>query len=286
MLTMEQVKAKSAKRLDGLQPVVRAATVALIERCYARGVNIVITQGLRTFAEQNALYEQGRSKPGAKVTNAKGGYSYHNFGLAIDFAVLLPDGSSVTWDMKRDGDGDKVADWSEAVQEAKALGFGWGGDWSSFKDYPHFDMTFGLSTADLRAGQQPTADQVQAAYAVINKFQEEAGELSQADKQELAALRSEVKELTAVVAGLTKSKDVLKEKTLEQAGEIKELKTAVLELTDTTPPAWSLEAIQALHDTPSVINGKPVIDTPDKATKTEARIFTVLHRLGLTARQR
>ncbi|MEC0168862.1 hypothetical protein [Paenibacillus graminis] len=47
MLTLEQVKAKSAKRLDGLHPVVAAATVALIERCYARGVNIVITQGLR-----------------------------------------------------------------------------------------------------------------------------------------------------------------------------------------------------------------------------------------------
>ncbi|MHA6529142.1 M15 family metallopeptidase [Paenibacillus sp. BAC0078] len=276
-LTLEQVKAKSAKHLDGLQPVVRVATVALIERCYARGVNIVITQGLRTIAEQDALYAQGRTKPGAKVTNAKGGYSYHNFGLAIDFALLLPDGSSVSWDMKRDGDGDNVADWIEVVQEAKALGFGWGGDWSSFKDYPHLDMTFGLGTADLRAGEQPTAVQVQAAYAVINKFQEEADELSVEDKKRIEYLE-------AAVEALTNSRDTLKDQALQQAVEIKELKTAVLELTDTTPPAWSLEAIQALHDTPSVINGTPVIDTPDKATKTEARIFTVLHRLGLTAR--
>ncbi|CQR51493.1 M15 family metallopeptidase [Paenibacillus riograndensis] len=277
MLTLEQVKAKSAKRLDGLQPVVKAAATALIERCYAREVNIVITQGLRTIAEQDALYAQGRTKPGQIVTNAKGGTSYHNYGLAIDFALLLPNGSSVSWDTTRDGDGDKVADWSEVVQEAKALGFEWGGDWTNFKDLPHFQMVFGLSTAQLRAGKEPTAAQIKAAYAVIDKLQGEAAE----DMSKIAELEAQVKELAQAVEGLTKSKDVLKEQALQQAGEIKELGTAILELTDTTPPKWSLEAIQALHDTPSVINGQPVIDTPDKATKTEARIFTVLYRLGL-----
>lgn len=172
MLTLEQVKAKSAARLTGLHPVLVAATVALIERCYARGVNIVITQGLRTIAEQDALYAQGRTKPGNIVTNAKGGHSYHNFGLAVDFALLLPNGSSVSWDTARDGDGDKVADWQEVVQEAKALGFEWGGDFRSIKDAPHFQMTFGLSTSALRQGYQPTAAQVKAAFAVIDKFKE------------------------------------------------------------------------------------------------------------------
>ncbi|WP_256701913.1 M15 family metallopeptidase [Paenibacillus sp. P3E] len=296
---MEQVKAKSAKRLDGLQPVVKAAATALIERCYARVVNIVITQGLRTIPEQNDLFAQGRTqdelnkaglshvkaKPSMqKVTNARGGYSNHNFGWAIDFALLLPDERTVSWDTLRDGDKDSLPDWSEVVEEAKALGFEWGGEWRTFTDLPHLQMVFGLTTTQLRIGRVPTAVQVQATYAVINKVQEEADELSQAEKQELAALQSEVKNLTAVVEGLTKSKDVLKDQALEQATEIKELKTAVMELTDTTPPAWSLEAIQALHDTPSVLNGQPVIDTPDKATKSEARLFTVLHRLGLTAR--
>lgn len=73
MLILEQVKLKSHKRLIGLHPVVVAATLALIERSYARGVNIVITQGLRTIEEQDALYAQGRTKPGPIVTNAKGG---------------------------------------------------------------------------------------------------------------------------------------------------------------------------------------------------------------------
>jgi peptidoglycan L-alanyl-D-glutamate endopeptidase CwlK len=160
MLTLNQVKSKSAARIAGLHPVLRAAANELIERSYAKGIPILITQGTRTIAEQNALYAQGRSKPGPIVTNARGGASYHNYGLAIDFALLLPSGDAVSWDMKRDGDKDRTADWNEVVNEAKKLGFRWGGDWKTFKDYPHLQMTFGLTIKDLRAGKRPTAQQV------------------------------------------------------------------------------------------------------------------------------
>ncbi|MHA6530170.1 M15 family metallopeptidase [Paenibacillus sp. BAC0078] len=275
-LTLEQVKAKSTSKLSGLISADRAAAEALIEFAYAHGVPIVITQGLRTISEQDGLYAQGRTKPGQIVTNARGGYSYHNFGVAIDFALLLPDGG-VSWDTKRDGDGDGIADWDEVVADAKRLGWEWGGDWTSFKDLPHLQMDYGLSTADFRAGKRPTQAQLDAVIKKIQTLKGEADEMSAEDKKR-------IEDLEAAVEALTNSRDTLKDQALQQAVEIKELKTAVLELTDTTPPAWSLEAIQALHDTPSVINGKPVIDTPDKATKTEARIFTVLHRLGLTAR--
>ncbi|MEK4060969.1 MULTISPECIES: M15 family metallopeptidase [Paenibacillus] len=177
MLILEQVKLKSHKRLIGLHPVVVAATLALIERSYARGVNIVITQGLRTIEEQDALYAQGRTKPGPIVTNAKGGTSYHNFGLAVDFALLLPDEKQVSWDLKRDGDADGMGDWTEVVQEAKALGFEWGGDFISIKDAPHFQMAFGLTTSQLRAGKEPTASQVAAAYIKIGKCTKEDSEV-------------------------------------------------------------------------------------------------------------
>ncbi|MEK3718882.1 M15 family metallopeptidase [Paenibacillus sp. FSL R7-0333] len=279
MLTLDQVKLKSMPRMSGLHPVLVAGTVALIERCYARGVPILITQGLRTIKEQDALYAQGRTKPGNIVTNARGGYSNHNFGLAIDFALLLPDGSSVSWDMKRDGDKDGIADWLEVAQEAKALGFEWGGDWTSFKDYPHLQMVFGLSTAQLRAGKEPTAAQIKAAYAVIDKLQGEADELSAEDKKRIEALEAAVK-------ALTNSKDVLKDQALQQASEIKELSALLLELTNTNPPAWAKDALKAFANTPSVLNGKPVIDTPDKATYTEARLITILHRLGLAGIQK
>ncbi|MGG4145774.1 M15 family metallopeptidase [Paenibacillus algorifonticola] len=169
MLTLTQVKNKSAARLTGLLPVVAAAAERLTERTYKRGVPIVITQGLRTIAEQDKLYAQGRTTAGSIVTNAKGGYSYHNFGVAIDFALLSADGKEVYWDTKRDGNANKVADWAEVVDEAKRLGFAWGGDWTSFKDYPHFEMTFGLTTAQLRAGIRPTAAQIAAAMAHITK---------------------------------------------------------------------------------------------------------------------
>lgn len=186
-LTLDQVKAKSFARISGLHPVVKAATVALIERCYARGVNILITQGLRTIAEQNNLFAQGRTQAElntvglsnvkaqpnkAMVTNAKGGTSYHNYGLAIDFALLLSDGKQVSWDLKRDGDGDKVADWTEVVQEAKALGFEWGGDFVSIKDAPHFQMTFSLTTTQLRAGSKPTETEMAKVLANIERYKE------------------------------------------------------------------------------------------------------------------
>ncbi|AIQ70404.1 M15 family metallopeptidase [Paenibacillus graminis] len=173
MLTLDQVNSKSAARLGGLHPALLAAANVLIQRCYVRGIPIVITQGLRTIAEQNALYALGRTKKGAIVTNARGGSSFHNYGLAIDFALLLPDGRNISWDMSRDGDGDKLADWQEVVQEAKKLGLEWGGDWTSFKDYSHFQMAFGLTIQELKAGRRPAADQVKKALKRINGGEDE-----------------------------------------------------------------------------------------------------------------
>ncbi len=76
----------------------------------------------------------------------------------------------MSWDMKRDGDKDQIADWLEVVQQAKLLGFEWGGDWTSFKDYPHFQMSFGLSLAGLRSGAKPSEE----AYKLVNKKEEQA----------------------------------------------------------------------------------------------------------------
>ncbi|WP_082672892.1 M15 family metallopeptidase [Paenibacillus senegalimassiliensis] len=191
-LTLDYVKAKSVSRLSGLHPVVRQATERLIERSFAAGVPILITQGLRTIAEQDALYAQGRTKPGNIVTNARGGYSNHNFGVAIDFALLLPDGKSVSWDTLRDGDKDSLPDWSEVVDIAKSLGFEWGGDWRSFKDMPHFEMCFGLTTAQYRAGRQPSEITLAKALAVINREDELAM------KDELNKLTKRVTELETV----------------------------------------------------------------------------------------
>lgn len=102
----------------------------------------------------------------------------------------------------------------------------------------------------------------------------------------IAELESQVKELAANVGGGIKSKDVLKNKAIQQAEEIKKLSTLLLELTLTTPPAWSVDALKGFANTPSVFNGKPVIDTPDKATYSEAWLITILYRLGLAGIQK
>ena len=129
-------------RISKLHPSVRDEVTKIIEEINTKFLTgrakVRIAQGLRTFAEQDALYAQGRTKPGKKVTNAKGGQSVHNFGFAVDI-VLIIDGKEASWDTKKDWDGDKVADWDECVKVFAKYGWSWGGSWTSFKDMPHFD---------------------------------------------------------------------------------------------------------------------------------------------------
>jgi len=110
----------------------------------------------RSVEEQNALYEQGRTSlhdsHGAKlsiVTNAKGGQSYHNYGLALDI-VLVVNGNEV-WDTITDYEGDGTPTWTKIVNIFKTQnqGWEWGGDWTSFKDLPHFQKRFGHKWEDL-----------------------------------------------------------------------------------------------------------------------------------------
>jgi peptidoglycan L-alanyl-D-glutamate endopeptidase CwlK len=147
----------SEQRAKLLHPKVRDEVKQLIENAEAglpANMAVRIVQGLRTIDEQNALYAQGRTKPGNIVTNAKGGSSFHNYGLAIDFAILTDkDGNGsfedLSWDIKRDNDKDGTADWLEVVKVFEAAGWSWGGKWSSIKDYPHLEKTFGLTWRQL-----------------------------------------------------------------------------------------------------------------------------------------
>lgn len=177
-LTLAQVQAKSQKKINDLKEPLKTAASLLVQKSYERGIMILITEGLRTIEYQNGLYAQGRTteqlrangvfgvagKPGMqKVTNARGGYSNHNFGFAFDFALLLPNGKTVSWDTKRSDNLNSIPDWDEVVQIGKALGLEWGGDWRSFVDLPHFQMVFGLTTAQYRAGLRPSGLQIQSA---------------------------------------------------------------------------------------------------------------------------
>lgn len=157
-MDLKTLQEKSNVRLNakGMNPIVASMGKELVKRAHAAGVPVCITQGYRSIAEQDALYAKGRYGNKEKiVTNAPGGYSNHNFGLAIDFALYTPSGQQVVWDQKVDYDRDGKADWAEVVAIAKSLGFAWGGDWRGFPDAPHLEYTFGLTTTQLRAGAKP-----------------------------------------------------------------------------------------------------------------------------------
>lgn len=91
-----------------------------------------VTAGRRTWAEQQKLYDQGRTKASkkngeGKVTNAKPGTSFHNYGLAFD-VVEIDNKGKMNWN----------ADWNKIGAMGKRYGFEWGGDWIKPVDRPHF----------------------------------------------------------------------------------------------------------------------------------------------------
>jgi len=138
-------------RIAKLHPKVRQEVQDMYmhanNKILGKGVRLRFSQGLRTIAEQNDLYAQGRTAPGNIVTNAKGGSSYHNYGLAFDIVLLYDkDGNgtfeTASWD-------NKDPNWIAVTRYFKSQGWAWGGDFKSFKDYPHFEKTFGYSTKDL-----------------------------------------------------------------------------------------------------------------------------------------
>ncbi len=127
----------SLDKIKKLHPSVRNEVMSIVQEINTKVLTgrskVRISQGLRTFAEQDKLFAQ---RP--KVTNARGGQSVHNYGFAVDI-VLIIDGKTASWDTKKDWDNDKVNDWDECVKVFAKYGWNWGGNWHSFKDMPHFD---------------------------------------------------------------------------------------------------------------------------------------------------
>jgi peptidoglycan L-alanyl-D-glutamate endopeptidase CwlK len=105
-------------------------------------INARIISGTRTYAEQDALYAKGRTKPGPIVTNAEGGESNHNFGIAWDIGIFTSDGGYLSN--------------SPLYEKAAKIVLGllpeleWGGNWLTFKDEPHYQLKMGLSIPEVR----------------------------------------------------------------------------------------------------------------------------------------
>lgn len=137
---------RTEKNLDSLLPSVQKVfRVWYAEKVKAwqekNGVTVKIICGTRTIQEQNDLYAIGRTKKGSKVTNAKGGSSFHNFGIAFDIGIFK--GSSY---LTNDDIYKKLVD--ECGTPDEMLN---GGSWQKFKDYPHFEVAkYGSKSANVR----------------------------------------------------------------------------------------------------------------------------------------
>jgi len=104
------------------------------------GLTVQILSGTRTYAEQNKLFAQ---RP--KVTNAKGGQSNHNFGIAFDVGIFK---GKTYYTGKNAAENKAYNDLSKII---KPIGLEWGGDWKSIKDTPHYQLPTGKSVAQIRA---------------------------------------------------------------------------------------------------------------------------------------
>jgi peptidoglycan L-alanyl-D-glutamate endopeptidase CwlK len=139
--TLENLASLNKQARAKLEPFVLAAQAAMA----ARGVTVEVISGLRSWAQQAALYAQGRTKPGRIVTKARPGSSWHNYGLAIDLGLFRA-GKYL------DEAEPKTANalYAELGKIAAGMGIEWAGTWRSFPEGPHFQWTNGLTLANAR----------------------------------------------------------------------------------------------------------------------------------------
>jgi len=139
--TIENLGSLNKKALAKLEPFVAAAELAMEKH----GVKVEVISGLRSWAAQAALFAQGRTKPGRIVTKARPGSSWHNYGLAIDLGLFSNGVYLDEVDPKR---ADRL--YQEIGTIAARMGIEWAGNWKSFPEGPHFQVTFGLTLAAAR----------------------------------------------------------------------------------------------------------------------------------------
>jgi len=135
----------NSRDLKDLNPVVAAKCSAFINECKLQGIDVLITSTLRDNESQNALYAQGRTTNGSIVTNAKGGQSFHNYGVAFDFCPIV--NGKCQWN-----DADLF---NRCGIIAESVGLEWSGRWAGkMKETAHCQYTGGLTLDDLKNGAQ------------------------------------------------------------------------------------------------------------------------------------
>lgn len=122
--------------IDKLHPELQVCVNKFLAECKKQGLNVLVTETLRTLEEQETLYAQGRTRPGKIVTNARGYQSPHAWGVAFDFCR-----NKKGWEYDNtDGFFDKVGRIAETMFDNTEYDLFWGGDFRTFVDKPHVEM--------------------------------------------------------------------------------------------------------------------------------------------------
>lgn len=123
-------------KLEGVHPDLKAKVLRMMNAFAELGCPVMVTDGVRTLKQQQALYAKGRTQPGPRVTNADGVRHKSNhqvkddgFGHAVDFAFLDAAGKP-TWE----------GPWALLGEMAEQQGLVWGGRWTKLVDRPHVEL--------------------------------------------------------------------------------------------------------------------------------------------------
>jgi peptidoglycan L-alanyl-D-glutamate endopeptidase CwlK len=125
------MNATTVQRIEQLYPGLKMKAYQLIQLLSLKNIDVEISQGLRSWATQEMLYEQGRSLPGPIVTNATPAESFHTYGLAFD--VDLPTATGIDWT------GTSPA-WQQVISIGESIGIVSGSTFRTFPDRPHFQL--------------------------------------------------------------------------------------------------------------------------------------------------
>jgi len=147
----------SCRDIKELNSKAQVACKLFMTECEKRGINIFITETYRQQERQNYLYEQGRTRPGDKVTWTKS--SRHTSRMAWDIACGRPNNLYDTNILARAG------------EVAKALGITWGGTWSK-PDRPHFEISKNWVVPKKQEKKQEVEEMVEKRYNTLAEVPE------------------------------------------------------------------------------------------------------------------
>lgn len=134
----------ASRNLSDLSPKVQLLAERFINECERQNITILVYCTYRSKEEQDELYAQGRTKPGKIVTNARGGDSFHQYGVAFDFVPMVA--GKPAWN--------DTALYSKCGGIAESVGLEWSGRWSGkLKETAHCQYTEGKTIADFKAGK-------------------------------------------------------------------------------------------------------------------------------------